>query len=181
MHALRTSAVLLALGLAGCAELAPTAPVPGASRPAPAHAASRGTETRPLSGRCTTTFAPLPRPLPPVYRQTATGTCHLAHLGRTTLLLVQDINFAAGTQTSVAVTYTAANGDILRAVNVGTSVRSGAGVVFSATVTFVGGTGRFARASGEARAVGTADFVANASDYTLDGWIAYDAADRSGS
>jgi hypothetical protein len=181
MQARSASAVLLALGLAGCAEPAPTAPVQGAARLARATAASRTTKTRPLSGRCVTTFAPIPRPLPAVYRQVATGTCHLAHLGRTTLLLVQDINFAAGTQTSVTVTYTAANGDILRAVNTGTSTRIGTGVAFSATVTFVGGTGRFAHATGEARAVGTADFVANTSDYTLDGWLAYDAADRSGS
>ena len=180
MHALRASALLLALGLAGCAEHAPTPPATGATRLARAPAAGRATETRPLGGRCTTTFAPIPRPIPTVYRQVATGTCQLAHLGRTTLVLVQDINFAAGTQTSVAVTYTAANGDILRAVNVGTSVRSGTGVTFSATVTFIGGTGRFASATGEARAVGTADFVANTSEYTLDGWLAYDAADRSG-
>lgn len=171
--------VLLALTLAACAGDTLTAPV----HPAPAlsrnsttgHAALKQV---PITGQCETTFAPIPRPLPPVYRQVATGTCQLSHLGRTTLLLVQDINFAAGTQTTVEVTYTAANGDVLRAMNVGTSRRSGAGVSFEATVTFVGGTGRFAHATGQAHAVGTADFVASTSAYTLNGSLSYDASDR---
>ena len=175
------STVLLALALVGCADGLPT--VPRAESPALARvAASDGAAgARPISGTCTTTFAPIPLPPPAVYRQVATGTCTLSHLGRSALLLIQDVRLADGTQQSVVVTYTAANGDVLRASNVGTSRRSGAGVAFEATVTFVGGTGRFARATGQAHVTGTADFVANTSDYTIEGWIAYDAADRSGS
>jgi hypothetical protein len=174
--------VLLALVLAACASEAPTAPI--TATPALARNVTMGQTAltpRPFTGQCETTFGPLPRPLPPTYRQVATGTCQLSELGRTTLLLVQDINFAAGTQTSVEVTYTSANGDVLRAMNVGTSTRSGAGVSFEATVTFMGGTGRFAHATGQAHARGTADFVANTSAYTIDGTISYDASDRSGS
>jgi hypothetical protein len=180
-------AVLLALALAACTADSPTAPAADALKlPAPVFARSGTTSDRvaaplPITGQCETTFGPIPRPLPALYRQVATGTCQLSHLGRTTLLLVQDINFAAGTQASVEVTYTAANGDILRAMNVGTSRRSGAGVSFEATVTFEGGTGRFAHATGEAHAVGTADFIANTSTYTISGTVSYDASDRSDS
>ena len=172
-------ALLLALSLAGCAEHAPAPTNPPPAALARAGAGAGDADARPIRGQCTTTFAPIPRPLPAVYRQVATGTCQLSHLGRTTLRLVQDVNFAAGTQTSVEVTYTAANGDVLRAANVGTSERSGSGVRFRGDVRFVGGTGRFVNATGQARIVGTADFVANTSAYTLDGRIAYDAADRS--
>jgi hypothetical protein len=176
-----TPALLLALALTGCAEQPSTPMDPNGAALARAGAEVQAAKAVPISGRCTTTFAPIPRPLPAVYRQVATGVCQLSHLGSTSLLLVQDINFAAGTQTSVEVTYTAANGDVLRAANVGTSARSGNGVAFSATVTFVGGTGRFAKATGQAHVTGTADFIANTSAYTIEGEISYDAADRSGS
>jgi hypothetical protein len=176
-----TRSPLLALALlCGCAErsASPTGPSAAVlSRGAQAQVAS----AVPISGRCTTTFAPIPRPLPARYRQVATGVCQLSHLGRTSLLLVQDIDFAAGSQTSVEVTYTAANGDVLRAANVGTSARSGNGVAFSATVTFVGGTGRFAGATGQAHVNGTADFLANTSDYVLDGQVSYVATKGSDS
>ncbi len=66
-------------------------------------------------------------------------------------------------------------------LRVGTSERTGRGVRFQANVRFAGGTGRFAHATGQARIVGTADFVTNTSAYTLDGRIAYYAADGSGS
>ena len=174
------STALLALALVGCADALPTAPRAGSPTLARAAASDGAAGARPFSGTCTTTFAPIPLPPPAVYRQVATGTCTLSHLGRTALLLIQDVRLADGTQQSVVVTYTAANGDVLRASNVGTSRRFGPGVAFEAAVTFVGGTGRFAHATGQAHVTGTADFVASTSDYTIEGWIAYDAADRSG-
>jgi hypothetical protein len=93
---------------------------------------------------------------------------------------VQVVDFATRTQQSLELTYTAANGDVLRAASAGTSLPTATGVTFSATIRFLGGTGRFTDATGEVRAEGTADLVAGTSGYTLDGWIAYDAADRSG-
>ena len=75
-------------------------------------------------------------------------------------------------------TFTAANGDLLRATNVGTSTPSRPGVAFQGTTTFIGGTGRFANASGQARAAGTANFLTNTAEFTLDGWIAYEAQAR---
>ena len=100
----------------------------------------------------------------------------LAHLGRTAIYAVQDIDIVAGTQRSLEITFTAANGDVLRAASVGTNAPSGPGVVFRATMTFIGGTGRFANATGEAQLDGAASFVTNSASFRLDGWIAYDGS-----
>jgi hypothetical protein len=114
-----------------------------------------------------------------VLRQAATGTCQLAHLGQAAVFVLLDINFALGTQTSVAYDFTAANGDVLRSSVVGTNTPSGPGTArISATVKFTGGTGRFANASGEAHAEGVANFATRSSSVTYDGWIRYDPADR---
>lgn len=177
MRASLPSALLFSLALAGCAEDATriTGPlVPGD--------AVHGLVARPLDGGCETTFNPPPLPLPPVHRQVDTGTCQLSHLGRVSLYGEQDINFAAGTQSGVR-TFTAANGDVLYAVNAGTSAPGGPGLVnFSTTLTFTGGTGRFEHATGQAHATGTANLIARRTVLTItDGWIAYDASDRSGS
>jgi hypothetical protein len=176
MRTFATPPLLLTRVLAGCSLEAPTAD--SLYAPALARVAASPT-SRPLSGRCETSFDPLPFPPPPVLRQVDTGTCQLAHLGRTTMHSVQDIDLATGTQTSVSLTFTAANGDVLRARNVGTSVPSGPGVRFQGTTTFFGGTGRFANATGEAHIVGTANFRATTAEFTIvDGWIAYGASVR---
>jgi hypothetical protein len=155
-------------GLAGCVVDDPT------SAAVRAPSLSRGAnERRPLSGSCETAFAPPALPPPPVIRQVDEGVCELAHLGRAALYSVQDIDIGAGTQRSVEFTFTAANGDELRAMNVGTNAPNGPGVTFQATMSFIGGTGRFANATGEARVVGAASFITNTASFTLDGWIAY--------
>jgi hypothetical protein len=167
----------LTLALVGCAA----EPTPTAPRNAPRLAGAAVPTARPLSGGCETSFTPPPFPLPPVFRQVDTGTCQLAHLGRVQIYSVQDIDFATGTQVSVELTFTAANGDVLRATNVGSSVPSAAGVAFQGTMTFIGGTGRFANATGAARVEGTADLMASTAAFTVvDGWIAYDASARRG-
>jgi hypothetical protein len=89
------------------------------------------------------------------------------------------LNFAAGTQSGER-TFTAANSDVLRAVHVGTSTPVGPGLIsFRATMTFVGGTGRFANATGHATGWGVANLVTRTSVATFDGWVTYDASDRS--
>ena len=124
-------------------------------------------------------MCPPPLPLPPVHRQIDTGTCWFSHLGRTTLYGVQDIVFASGTQSGER-TFTAANGDVLRAVHAGTSAPSGPGLIsFVTTITFVGGTGRFAHATGQMTGAGTANLLTRTTVVTNEGWIAYDASDRS--
>jgi len=174
MRTLVAPALVLTLAVAGCTREAPTT----ARADVPSLALSAAAPTsRPLTGRCETSFDPPPFPLPPVLRQVDRGTCQLSHLGRATIYSVQDIQFATGTQLSVELTFTAANGDVLRATNVGTSAPGGSGVVFQGITTLVGGTGRFANATGEARIAGTANFATNTAEFTIvDGWITYDAA-----
>jgi hypothetical protein len=180
------SAVLVALTAAGCSG--PTTPTPiTASRSIPAGGptladatAGQHASTLPVSGTCNTSFDPPTFPLPPVIRQVDNGTCQLAHLGRTAIYLLQDINLVAGTQTSLELTLTAANGDVLRGSNVGTHVSNGPTSVFSSVLTLTGGTGRFANATGQWRLEGTADHMTNTATFTVvDGWITYDASDRA--
>ena len=180
MRALVPSAVSLLLTLAGCAGGAPSATTLDASASLSRSAAAQTPAALPIKGHCELTFNPPPLPLPPVHRQIDTGTCWFSHLGRTALYGVQDINFAAGTQSGER-TFTAANGDMLRAVHAGTSAPSGPGLVsFVTTLTFVGGTGRFANATGQMTGEGTANLITRTTSVTNEGWIAYDASDRSG-
>jgi hypothetical protein len=82
------------------------------------------TELR-VFGDCETVFASPPFPLPPAIRQIDTGTCRIAHLGRSAFYAEQDISFATGSSTSADVRFTAANGDVLRATSVGVFVPNG--------------------------------------------------------
>jgi len=182
MRTLTTLTVLVpTLVLAGCSGDVATSPRSQTLVTAPrATDASRALASRSISGQCRlTALATDPYPAPPVFRQVAVGACELSHLGRVTVQFTQVVNFAARTQQSLELTYTAPNGDVLRAASAGTSAPTATGVTYSATLTFLGGTGRFANASGQAHADGTADLVAGTSQYTLDGWITYDAADRN--
>ena len=72
-------------------------------------------------------------------------------------------------------TYTAANGDTLDVSFSGTALinlQSG-DVRFIGTETFVGGSGRFARATGSADLAGTASIFTNLGSFTAEGSIAY--------
>jgi hypothetical protein len=180
MRASVTATLMFALVLVGCNGdgvliTGPAARLPSIAIPdTPAFDRDGSGRERPLEGRCATVFEPPTLPPPPVVRQVDNGNCQLSHLGQTALQEVENINFAAGTQTG-ELTFTAANGDILRAVNAGTSALSGPGrISFSATLTIVGGTGRFANATGQAHEVGVADLTTNTASFTLVGWIAYD-------
>jgi len=133
--------------------------------------------SRPLSGQCETQFTVVPLSATQV-RHLDTGTCWLKHLGRTTVFLNLVIDFPAGTLVSEELTYTAPNGDVLRAAIVGTFALTGpTTVAFSGSQTFTGGTGRFERASGSAPFEGTADLATSTSFYSFEGRIAYAAAD----
>ena len=165
-------ASLIIGSLSGCGEDSPTDAdlVQGVS---PSVGAS---QERPLSGSCETTFVPPTLPPPPIIRQVDQGTCTLSHLGRASFYAVQDIDPVAGTQQSVEITFTAANGDILRASSVGTNTPNGPGVAFQATMTFIGGTGRFADATGTAQVDGAASFVTNSAKFRVDGVLTYDGS-----
>ena len=170
---------LIAIALAGCGtETGPTGPGLSISSHAERFAAS-SLVSRPFSGDCELSFTPPPFPPPPVFQSTDTGVCQFSQLGETAFYGVQQINFAAGTQSGER-TFTAANGDILRAVHAGTSTPIGPGLIsFRATVTFVGGTGRFAHATGQATGWGTANLATRISVATFEGSLTYDASDRS--
>ena len=183
MRAHTAPALLFAFALAGCAGDTSIAAAPSAraaNLASAAGSASRTPASRSIAGHCDLTVAPLPSS-PPLIRQTDAGTCQFSHLGRTTLEGVLEINVATGTQRGER-TLTAANGDELYMEIAGTSTPSGPGLVsFSATFTIVGGTGRFANATGLGRAEGTANLVTSRTSSTFDGWIVYAASDRSGS
>ena len=120
-----------------------------------------------FAGTCTTTFNAPPLPPPPTFSQTDAGTCIIRHLGRTALYGEQVINFAAGTQSGWR-TLTAANGDELHVRHSGTSGLIAPGVVaFQATMTIVGGTGRFANAKGEMKSQGVATLATSSTEVTI--------------
>ncbi|MDQ3697945.1 MAG: hypothetical protein M3373_07970 [Gemmatimonadota bacterium] len=164
-------AALFMVVLAACGGDAPTVTAPDASTLA---RADHESQPRPLTGRCETVLAPPEVVAPGVIRQVDTGACRFTHLGRTQFYSDKLIDVVAGTQTTQA-TFTASNGDALHAVGSGTNVPSVPGrVSFTATLTAVGGTGRFAGATGEAHVEGEANLVNRTSALTIDGWIAYD-------
>lgn len=166
-----TRPTLLLVALAACSQDATvTAPDPALVADASAAAAA---PSRPISGHCELTFNPPPFPLPPVHVQEDVGTCQFSHLGRTRLAGVQEIDFAAGTQTGTR-TFTAANGDELYATSAGTSAPAGPGrVAFQAVLTFTGGTGRFVGATGQLLAQGVADLPTRTTRVRMEGEISY--------
>ena len=167
------AAALIAAAVTACADAAPTTstdPLPSVSS---VKSRASVTELR-VVGDCETEFAPPPFPLPPAIRQIDTGTCRIAHLGRSAFYAEQDISFATGSSTSADVRFTAANGDVLRATSVGVFVPNGPGVRISGVLTFAGGTGRFVNATGEARIEGQVDFITNTTRFSfVDGWLTY--------
>jgi len=161
------SAALIAVTVAACADTPPT------TMTDPLAIASSMAELK-VSGQCETVFAPPPFPLPPAIRQIDTGTCRIAHLGRSAFYAEQDISFATGSAVSADVRFTAANGDVLRATSAGVFVPEGPGVRISGVITFAGGTGRFVNATGEARIEGQVDFITNTTRFSfVEGWLTY--------
>ena len=180
VRAVAIPAAMLTATLAGCGRdtSMPTAP----SDPPALARASTGAKlpAHALKGHCETVLAPTEFLRPGVIRQVDTGTCQLSHLGRTEFYSDKVILTFAGTQTTQA-TFTAANGDVLYAVGRGTNAPSGPGRTrFTATLTFIGGTGRFEHATGEARVQGESNLATRTAALTLVGWLDYDASDRSG-
>jgi hypothetical protein len=164
-----SSVALLGSAIVACTDPSPTSPVASAR----SVVLQRSGTARPLTGSCTLTFTPSPPPPPAVVHQTDVGTCQLSHLGLTNFYGEQDIDRVAGTQSGWR-TFTAANGDQLYVTHVGTSAPAGPGLVsFVAQMTITGGTGRFAGASGTARAIGLANLITRTTTATFDGTISY--------
>lgn len=175
--------ILLSLPLAACADSgSATAPRPESPSLDVVRAAARNASAEPLSGTCVSPDAQPPVFTPPFFLdQVITGTCQFSHLGRTNMQLRQHVNLATGAATG-AVTFTAANGDLLTVTQ--RSVSTDIGPMqksFAGTAVITGGTGRFANASGTLGLDGTLTLdqgIGHAlSTYT--GRIVYDASDRS--
>src|SRR3954469_19997423 len=128
----------------------------------------------PMAGNCATTFT-----VGGTGAISITGSCVLTHLGRTTYRATQIVTPNADGTVHIAVDgiYTAANGDELHGVISGTgSFGGGSSVSYTTTETFVGGTGRFAHASGAVTDTGIATFTsatAGLSTYSMLGSISY--------
>ena len=167
------------LALGGCSDGLSAPTVPAELHSAPVASVAVSEDGLPLKAYCEASFGRPQVLAPGVLRQVDTGTCRMPHLGRTTFHSDKVINVAAGTQT-MNVTFTAANGDVLRATGSGTNSLARPGLVrFTANMTFAGGTGRFANATGHAVAEGEANLVEGTSWMQLDGVLSHDAADRA--
>ena len=118
-----------------------------------------------------------------------TGLCSVAHLGRTEVSAVQQLLFMLDAAGQVVVqnnqpvvtglrncsTLTAANGDVVQHTTTGT-VTPGATasqVGLTGDLHFVGGTGRFAGASGSASFRGGADVASGVGEFSFEGTLAY--------
>jgi hypothetical protein len=172
------SIVLLVLTVAACADDAITTVSHHPTGVGRAIVSSQAAPSVPLRGSCEIRAAAPAVVTPPFIRETDIGTCQLGHLGRAAFYGEQIINFVTRTQVAPVMIFTAANGDELHAANVGSNTPTGPGTIrFTGRTTIVGGTGRFANATGQLSVEGTADFASTEARMTFDGWIAYDAAD----
>jgi hypothetical protein len=163
MRRLSVSGLVLILAMPACSSDDPTDPL----------TRSYAMQETPFEARCQLAIQPAQPISPGVVRQLDVGECIASHLGKSTLVSDKIIDFAAGTQTTT-VTFTAANGDALRGTGTGRNALVAPGrVAFTAQLTFTGGTGRFADASGSAVIVGEADLVNARSALTMSGAIKY--------
>jgi len=154
--------------------------------------------SRPLKGDCHTTFSPIAPPASgtcPVFEAVPSafisiqGTCQLTHLGQSTTDANQQLVFAldahgqpvlANGQPVVSrlvncAAFTAANGDRLEFTAVASTSAgpAGATAVFNGSLSFTGGTGRFAKASGTASIDGAADLATSTGQFAVDGSVVY--------
>ena len=179
MRAPTTPTVLLPLALAVLATLAGCADAPTAAFRSVEFQTARAAAAlveRPWTGRCDveTVVTEFGSTGPTKFHQT--GTCQLAHLGRTTV--VTDETVVPGVGIVATSTFTAANGDRLYTTGItrGSAVAPDGSLTITGTYTAVGGTGRFAGASGSAVFAETARInppAPTVGTYTLDGWLAY--------
>ena len=164
----------LALVAGACASDSPVGPDDSAMLDA--SLAGAPPKPRPAGGSCVTTVAPASFVFP-LLTITLDGVCHLRHLGRATMHATQIIDVTTGLFSNETI-YIAANGDELHTTFAGvpTSSPGSLDITFDGTETFVGGTGRFASATGTTTAQGSATLAADQSgvgEYRMEGWITF--------
>ena len=142
-------------------------------------AATLGADQRPMSGGFTVGVVPVEQRCGPGALTIGFEGAGIAtHLGRFTGSGTNCTSFDLATQ-SVPIydgiaTFLAADGSTITTHYEGTQQAPVAGVAtVEATHTVVGGTGRFAGASGTWPSSGTIDFTTGSSSATLSGWITY--------
>ncbi len=158
--------MLVALTYTACSDAGqnPTDPFAASSL---GISAVKGVVSRPAGGRCTTVIEIVPTRPGAVFSLQMTGECILKHLGRTTIVISQDIFPDCSARNST--THTAANGDLLYSTwysAPGENSFIGGFAVFTGIETYVGGTGRFADATGSSRVDGTARLDFATGEYT---------------
>lgn len=196
MRRIAISLLLIGACCGGCSE-SPTVQPSALSAGAPL-SQNVMTVTRPVNGRCATSFTFLATPPPegcatfqaaPSAFLAITGECQIAHLGRSTTEAVQQQIFAlnaAGQPLLVdgqpvvrelrnCGTFTAANGDHLHFTAVGpTRAGNSPGtVLFEGSFAFVGGSGRFESSSGTATFSGGASLMSNTGDFSFEGSLLF--------
>lgn len=115
---------------------------------------------------------------------TFVGEVHGTHIGRFESVAVHcsylDEVGNQGSYTKGEVTLIAANGDVLEGTYTnGVSLTPPPVIEFKDDLTFTGGTGRFANASGSVAETGVFWFMTGASIISMEGTIVYDASDRA--
>ena len=198
-RAVRTLFLLgaFSLSIVSCSERSPLAPTVDAGAALQLGSLEAKQVARPIKGDCTTTIEFLPpgaqgqcvafQPVPSAFIAIS-GECRISHLGRTNVSAIQQLVFLldgsgrpviiGGQPLVIALnncsTLTAANGDELTHTTTGIVAPIGpVDVAFTGPMTFVGGTGRFAGASGAATFNGTASLATNTGAFSFEGMVAY--------
>ena len=135
---------------------------------------------RPHAGTCDAAVTPLTQGFPLLL--SIDLSCHLRHLGLTTGVITQEVVPTGDVVEGIVplaivadITYTAANGDVLKSHYVATGTMNfvTGEVTFEGVETFSGGSGRFADAAGSSFLEGTASIFTNEGAYTTVGRIRY--------
>ena len=150
----------------------------------PASAGSKDTE-RPFRGSCDTAITPLSGPGEIPIVLAVDVVCRLSHLGLTVGGTDREVVVPAGPPsadgilpiyiTVERITYVAANGDELWSTFAGPGELDlvAGRATFEGVETFVGGTGRFAGASGQSRTTGEGSLVTNTGRLATSGMLRY--------